>query len=115
MHQTMLDGEQASKLRQFISEAQSFGRQGTTQCNALWPSYPFPRFVGGPLAANILKCQLKPLDPKDYRILFSAEELGQLQSIFPQGTCDWTMPGIDFSGARTTGCLCRCFIWPSAT
>jgi hypothetical protein len=94
----MIDGcWTASKPRQFISETQSFGGQGTTHCNSLWPAYAFPRFVaGGPLAANILKCQLKPLEPKDYRTPFTTEELDQLRRIFPQGTCDWTKPGIDF-------------------
>jgi Tannase-like family of unknown function (DUF6351) len=96
----MIDGcWTASKPRQFIAETQSYGGRGTTQCNALWPAYAFPRFVaGGPLAANMLKCQLKPIDQREYRTPFSAEELDQLRSIFPQGTCDWTKPGVDFRG-----------------
>ena len=37
--------------------------------------------AGGPLDANVLKCQLKPIDAKDYAA-FSASELARLRSIF---------------------------------
>ena len=55
-----------------------------------------PRQVaGGPLAENILKCQLKPLDSADYApATFSAAQLLRLHSAFPLGVCDWSKPGV---------------------
>ena len=55
-----------------------------------------PRQVaGGPLAENILKCQLKPLNAGDYAPLnFSAVQWTRLQATFPDGVCDWSKPGV---------------------
>ena len=55
-----------------------------------------PRQVaGGPLAENILKCQLKPLAFTDYPgITFSAGQQTRLNAVFPNGVCDWTKPGV---------------------
>ncbi len=55
-----------------------------------------PRQVaGGPLAENILKCQLKPLNPADYApVVFSPSQLARLQATFPGGVCDWSLPGV---------------------
>ena len=55
-----------------------------------------PRQVaGGPLAENILKCQLKPLDTADYgSVTFSPAQLARLNAAFPEGVCDWSKPGV---------------------
>ena len=55
-----------------------------------------PRQVaGGPLAENILKCRLKPLNPADYvPVIFSAGQLARLEGAFPGGVCDWSLPGV---------------------
>jgi uncharacterized tannase-like protein DUF6351 len=55
-----------------------------------------PRQVaGGPLAENILKCQLKPLDPTEYApAVLTAGQLARLAAVFPGGVCDWSKPGI---------------------
>ncbi len=55
-----------------------------------------PRQVaGGALAENILKCQLKPLDPADYApATLSDGQLARLAAVFPNGVCDWNKPGI---------------------
>jgi hypothetical protein len=55
-----------------------------------------PRQVaGGPLAENILKCRLRPLDPVEYApALFSDEQWARLEAVFPGGVCDWSLPGI---------------------
>jgi hypothetical protein len=79
----------------FVAEPQSFSREPTTACNAAFPSFGNPRLgAGGPLAANVLKCQLKPVDPKDYAVALTAAELGRLRRIFPGGVCDWSKPGV---------------------
>ncbi|MEP7303267.1 MAG: DUF6351 family protein [Caldimonas sp.] len=51
--------------------------------------------AGGPLAEDILKCQLKPLAAGDYPgIVFSAGQLARLNAAFPGGVCDWSKPGV---------------------
>jgi Tannase-like family of unknown function (DUF6351) len=54
--------------------------------------------AGGPVAENIFKCQLKPLnfaDPDYTGILFSASQQSRMQAVFPSGVCDWTKPGVE--------------------
>ena len=55
-----------------------------------------PRQVaGGSLEENILKCQLKPLDPADYApVAFTAAQWTRLNAAFPGGVCDWSKPGV---------------------
>ncbi len=80
---------------QFVAEPQIFGRLPDTQCNTVYPSFAFPRFVaGGPLAADIIKCHLKPLDPGDYKVAFSPQEWTRLAGIFKNGVCDWSKRGV---------------------
>jgi hypothetical protein len=100
---TAVDGCWASPT-QFIAETQTFGRLPNSQCNALFPSYAFPRYVaGGPLAANIFKCQLKPVDLNDYAVSFTSAELTRLHAIFSGGVCDWSKPGINQTGVVPGG------------
>jgi hypothetical protein len=83
-----------STTPQFIAEAQTLGNSATTQCNAVWPSWSFPRReAGGPLAADQLKCQLKPVAASGYAVAMTPAELTRLRTIFPDGVCDWTQTG----------------------
>jgi hypothetical protein len=76
-----------------IAELQVF--QGATVCNQLYPSHSSPRNVAGePLANDVLKCQLKPINTGDYAVTFTPTELAQLAAIFPQGVCDFSKPGV---------------------
>jgi hypothetical protein len=86
----------ASTPATFVAEAQTFGSQPTSRCNKIYPSYSFVRQVaGGPLDGNVLKCQLKPIDAKDYGgATLDAADRQRLQRIFPGGVCDWTRPGV---------------------
>jgi len=89
----------AGPERELSPEPQTFGREPDSRCNEVWPSYGFPRLMaGGPLHANTLKCQLKPLDRSDYPVPFSDTQWERLRSVFPTGVCDWSLPGV---GART--------------
>ena len=82
----------------FIEEPQIFGAQGSSRCNDLYPAFPAPRQVaGGPLANDIIKCQLKPVELDDYSVALTAEEQTRLFDVFAQGVCDWTVPGVDQS------------------
>jgi Tannase-like family of unknown function (DUF6351) len=90
----------------FVAEPQTFSNQPNSTCNMLLPSFAFPRYVaGGPLSASKLKCQLKPIDPGDYVVSFTAAEMGRLHQIFPDGVCDWSKPGVNHVGVLP---------WPTA-
>lgn len=59
-------------------------------------SYASPRQIaGGPLAENVLKCQLKPLIATDYSPPLTPAQLARLERVFPDGVCDWTKPGVN--------------------
>ncbi len=67
-----------------------------------------PRQVaGGPVAEDILKCQLKPLDlgdPAYGGAAFTDDQAQRLRAVFPDGVCDWTKPGVNqvpFAGPMT--------------
>lgn len=64
-------------------------------CHAAFPYFADPRIAaGGPLADNVLKCQLKPLNPADYTRTFTAAQWAELRQAFPTGVCDYRKPGI---------------------
>lgn len=51
--------------------------------------------AGAPLAANVLKCQLAPLNRASYvGITFTDADWALMQSAFPHGVCDWTRKGV---------------------
>jgi hypothetical protein len=80
----------------FIGETQTREQDGATACNTLYPTNSFPREVAGAdIAADIIKCQLKPLAAADYAKPFSAAQWARLQAIFPSGVCDWSKPGLE--------------------
>jgi hypothetical protein len=70
---------------------------GATRCNALYPPNSFPRGIAGsPLAADVIKCQLKPVSASDYKVVtFTADEMARLKQIFAGGVCDWSKPGVE--------------------
>lgn len=49
--------------------------------------------AGAPRSDEILKCVLKPVDPADYEVEPTADQLRRLEAAFPQGVCDWSGPG----------------------
>lgn len=80
----------------FIAEELAFTAQPMTRCSTLYPVYANARYIaGGPLAADVLKCQLKPIDPRDYQVPFSVEQAARLRAIFSEGVCDWSKPGVN--------------------
>ena len=79
----------------FIAEELVFTRRPVSKCSELYPVYSNPRKeAGGPLAANVLKCQLKPIDAHDYALTFTADEVARLKTIFAAGVCDFSKPGV---------------------
>jgi Tannase-like family of unknown function (DUF6351) len=66
-----------------------------TQCNQIYPYFSQPQLQAGQaLTRDVLKCALKTVDPKDYNVGFTPTEQAQLSSIFPNGVCDYSRPGI---------------------
>jgi hypothetical protein len=71
------------------------------RCNALFPYAGDARLVAGaPATDDVLKCALKPVDPKDYVVAPTPEQLAQLRKVFPDGVCDYAKPGV---GQTTKG------------
>lgn len=60
--------------------------------------------AGGPLASNVLKCQLRAVDPAEYRGRLNSGQIERLRAIFPGGVCDWSKPGVGQQDVRP---------WPS--
>jgi Tannase-like family of unknown function (DUF6351) len=78
----------------FIPEQLTLSSSPNTPCNALFPSWTAPRLVaGGPVAANIPKCDLKPVTASDYAVPLTAQQLNAIKRIFFTGVCDWSKPG----------------------
>ncbi|MEW9555291.1 DUF6351 family protein [Nonomuraea sp. NPDC050783] len=77
-----------------ISQALSADNQG--ECGALFPAFGTPRLeAGAPLADDVVKCRLKPVDLTDYDVEFTAAEVTRLRSVFPDGVCDWSATGVE--------------------
>lgn len=51
------------------------------------------------MAADKLKCQLKPVAAGDYTVSFSTAELARLNAAFPGGVCDWSKAGVGQTAA----------------
>jgi len=69
---------------------------GTAACPVTYQGSP-RQAAGGPLAEDIFKCQLKPLNltgPDHGGVTFTAGQAARLAAVFPAGVCDWTRPGV---------------------
>lgn len=77
-----------------VNEVATFDDEGV--CNALYPKTPTPRIAaGGPVADDILKCQLTPTAAFDYGdILLNESERSRLNDVFPEGVCDYSLEGV---------------------
>ena len=65
------------------------------RCRELYPVFSNPRLVAGaPLTADRLKCELKPVDRKDYKQPLTDTQLASLGAIFAQGVCDYSRRGV---------------------
>lgn len=76
--------------------AQPLNRDPASECEQLYPSASFPREVAGAgIAADVIKCQLKEPDRADYGVDLTDAEWTRLLEIFPDGVCDYSLPGVD--------------------
>jgi hypothetical protein len=76
-----------------IVEPASF--DGKNKCNALYPVHSEPRLVAGaPLANDVMKCQLKPINFVDYKVTFNDAQKTRMKTVFSTGVCDFSKPGV---------------------
>jgi hypothetical protein len=69
----------------FIAETQ---QMNAGQCATIYPVPPAPRAIAGaPVAADVIKCTLKPVAASDYPG-FTPAQLTRLQTIYPSGVCN---------------------------
>ena len=66
-------------------------------CRTLYPYFGTTRIAaGGPPANNVIKCELKPLNPADYLpATFTQEQWTRLHAAFPTGSCDFNLPAVE--------------------
>jgi hypothetical protein len=66
------------------------------RCKKLFPFAGDARLAAGaPATDDVFKCVLKPVDPADYKVAPTAEQLAQLRQIFLDGVCDYGKPGVE--------------------
>jgi hypothetical protein len=83
------------KSGQFIPDDLTFEKKDSP-CAVLYPVYSNVRKeADGPLAANVLKCQLKPVSASDYKAPLAKADLTRLKAIFSSGVCDYSKPGVN--------------------
>ncbi len=76
--------------------AEPLSLDGSGKCASLYPPHSTPRLVAGaPLTDDVLKCQLKPINLKDYKASFTTDQMQQLRQMFPEGVCDYSKPGVN--------------------
>ncbi len=64
-------------------------------CHKIFPYAAHPRMAaGGPDTDDVMKCQTKAVDPKDYTVTLSPDQVATLRDVFPDGVCDYTKPGV---------------------
>jgi hypothetical protein len=88
--------------------------EAADQCRALVTGVPGPcdqgvlrrtsprQVAGGPLAEDVIKCQLRPIVAADYPPNATTAQLGQLRAIFSDGVCDWTKPSVGATARSRT-------------
>jgi len=90
-------------MRAFVPEDHELG---IGPCSVTMPPVTTTRIAaGGPASDDVIKCRLKAVDPTDYAAALSAEQIAELQEIFPDGVCDWSKPSV--------GDVEASMIWPS--
>nr|MDT0666002.1 DUF6351 family protein [Micromonospora sp. DSM 115978] len=83
-----------------VDEPRTYG--GAGRCAERFPTFANPRLVAGaPLAMDVQKCRLKPLDVAAYPVTFTPDEMNRLRAVFSDGVCDYSKPGV--GQVRPTG------------
>ena len=69
-------------------------RDPGSECEQLYPSASFPREVAGEsVRADVIACTTAEPVREDYPVEFTDEQWQRLLGAFPEGVCDYTVPG----------------------
>jgi hypothetical protein len=72
------------------------------RCAQMFPVYSNPRLSAGlPIGSTMLKCDLRPLDKKDYVQPLTDTQLTTLKGAFPAGVCDYSKKGVSVRAPDT--------------
>lgn len=83
-------------LRVDLPEFYNNDGSGLGVCSLALPVTRTPRMVAGmPMTDDIIRCQLKPVDPADYAGKLSEAQVAEVRAIFPDGVCDFTKPAAE--------------------
>ena len=64
-------------------------------CRDRYPVSGDPRIAAGaPRTNDVLKCELKAVDPADYEFDLTNDQYQELLEVFPTGVCDWSFTGV---------------------
>ena len=64
-------------------------------CTKAFPVHGDPRRAAAESLKNdIIKCQLVPVDASSYGVALTADQGKRLATVFPDGVCDWSKPGV---------------------
>jgi hypothetical protein len=78
-----------------VAHEETFTLTGPSVCNTFFPINSTVRIqAGGPVAGDILACELKHIDFRDYAVAFTQAQKARLNAIFSDGVCDWSRPGV---------------------
>ena len=78
-----------------VAHEETFILTGPSVCNTFFPINSTVRIqAGGPVAGDILACELKHIDFRDYAVAFTQAQKARLNAIFSDGVCDWSRPGV---------------------
>ncbi|MGO2772279.1 DUF6351 family protein [Brachybacterium tyrofermentans] len=74
--------------------AMALDRDPASECEQLYPSASFPREVAGEsVKADVIACTTSEPVRAEYPVEFTDEQWEQLLAAFPDGVCDYTLPG----------------------
>jgi hypothetical protein len=97
LSQKVLDDKPATATDECFIGAGLTETTDASTCNTAFPHFGDARLgAGEPLTDNAMQCGLKPLDPSDYSVTFTAAQWTSLQQAFPDGVCDWSQPPVGF-------------------
>ncbi|WP_336213465.1 DUF6351 family protein [Nonomuraea sp. LPB2021202275-12-8] len=83
--------------------AETLERDPASECERLYPTASFPREVAGEdVTADIITCRLTQPTRDGYAARWTDEQWERLRTIFPQGVCDYSKPGVSQQRTKNT-------------
>ncbi|MEZ7124804.1 DUF6351 family protein [Nonomuraea sp. AD125B] len=83
--------------------AETLERDPASACERLYPTASFPREVAGEdVTADIVTCRLTKLKRDGYGVQWTDQQWERLRTIFPQGVCDYSKPGVSQQRTKNT-------------